>query len=186
MKAFYTLILAAVLSACGGQQNTATPEQPKQVANICPASMGITAEKLLLNMDSGLKATNAPTAVSDKNVVQNECGYQVTIKTAFGAVLMQLNPQQEVLNIGAVYEKNGNLADNTQNMFAVIQTVISTNGTAKLGETEVGKVLFETTAGTIQAAKSSGTASKDIEYGGNLYTVSVEGNAVAILARKKF
>lgn len=195
MSKQWAVFLAVILAACGGQktdparqpeQTNVIQEQPKQAVNLCPQSMGVTAEKLLLNIDSGLKATNAPVGILDKNVVQNECGYQVTMETEFGAVFIQLNPKQDVLSVSAGYENKSDLAKNARNMLAVIQTVISTEGRAKLGETEIGNALYKTIIDTMLAAKESGAASKDIEYGGNRYTVNVEGSAVAVVARKQF
>ena len=185
MKMFYVLVLGLVLAGCGGE-GSPTAAKPVGAAQLCPESMGITAEKLFSNMDAGLKATNAPVNILDKSVTPNECGYQVQMVTGFGAVFIQLNPQQEVLSLGAGYDNSSNLADNTRNLFAVIQTVVSTNGTAKLGETEIGKTLFSAAADTVLAAKESGSASKDLTYGGNLYTVTVEGKTVAMLTRKQF
>ena len=69
MKLMLALVLACTLAACGSQEiaakQEAAPQQetaPQQAA-ICAEPMGISVEKLLLNIDAGLKGIGAPSTV---------------------------------------------------------------------------------------------------------------------------
>lgn len=181
MKRMLALILAFAVAACGNQETVTTQEAAPQQAAICAEPMGISAEKLLLNMDAGLKGINISSAIQDKNVSENECGYQVIMMTHFGAIQMETNPQQEVLRLSTAAQLNPDLS----NLFASIQTITAIDGMEKMGQTEIGNLLFKTVSDMAPEAKQAGSASKDIEYKGKHYSIMIEGNNLALLVRKQ-
>lgn len=199
MKMVYALALAVVLAGCGQGQSTqgqSASEQAPPAATasqaeskpFCPEPMAINAEQYFMNLDTSLKAINQPAQVKDKKIDANDCGYQLVMLMEYGAIQMQLDAEQKLLNLGVGYENTQqNPADNLNSLFGVIQSIVALHGTEKMGESKVGTLLFKTVTETMEAAvNGSGTATKDVELDGFLYTVAVEGKAVAILARKKF
>ena len=179
MKLILALVLACTLAACGSQETATKQEAVPQQAAICAEPMGISAEKLLLNMDAGLKGIG-PSAVQNKNIEENECGYQIVMMTDFGAIQVETNPQQEVLRLSAATQLNSDLS----NLFAVVQTITAIDGTEKMGQTEIGNLLFKTVSDMAPEVKKSGNASKDFEYKGKYYSIMIEGNNLAMLVRK--
>ncbi len=197
MKMVYALALAVVLAGCGQGQSTqgqSASEQAPPAATasqveskpLCPEPMAINAEQYFMNLDAGLKAINQPTQVNDKKLDANDCGYQLVMLMKSGAIQMQLDAEQRLLNLGAGYENTQQPVDNMSNLFTIIQSIVALHGTERMGESKVGTLLFNTVTETMEAAvNGSGTAAKDVELDGFLYTVAVEGKAVATLARKK-
>ena len=184
MKLILALVLACTLAACGSQETAAkqeaAPQQetaPQQAA-ICAEPMGISVEKLLLNIDAGLKGIGAPSTVQSKK--ENECGYQIVMMTDFGATQVETNPQQEVLKLLTATQLNSDLS----NLFASIQTITAIDGTEKMGQTEIGDLLFKTIGDMVPEVKQSGNASKDFEYKGKYYSIMIEGNNLVMLVRK--
>lgn len=186
MKLMLALVLACTLAACGSQEiaakQEAAPQQetaPQQAA-ICAEPMGISVEKLLLNIDAGLKSIGAPSTVQSKNIEENECGYQIVMMTDFGAIQVGTNPQQEVLRLSTATQLNSDLS----NLFATIQTITAIDGTEKMGQTEIGNLLVKTIGDMAPEVKQSGNASKDFEYKGKYYSIMIEGNNLVMLVRK--
>lgn len=186
MKLILALALACTLAACGSQETAAKQETalqqetaPQQTV-ICAEPMGISAEKLLLNIDAGLKGIGASSAVQSKNIEENECGYQIVMITDFGATQVETNPQQEVLKLLTATQLNPDLS----NLFATIQTITAIDGTEKMGQTEIGDLLFKTISDMAPEVKQSGNASKDFEYKGKYYSIMIEGNNLVMLVRK--
>lgn len=175
-----TLVLACTLAACGSQETAAKQETAPQQAAICAEPMGISVEKLLLNIDAGLKGIGAPSAVQSKNIEENECGYQIVMMTDFGAIQVATNPQQEVLRLSTATQLNSDLS----NLFATIQTITAIDGTEKMGQTEIGNLLVKTIGDMASEVKQSGNASKDFEYKGKYYSIMIEGNNLVMLVRK--
>lgn len=180
MKLMLTLVLACTLAACGSQETAAKQETAPQQAAICAEPMGISVEKLLLNIDAGLKGIGAPSAVQSKNIEENECGYQIVMMTDFGAIQVATNPQQEVLRLSTATQLNSDLS----NLFATIQTITAIDGTEKMGQTEIGNLLVKTIGDMASEVKQSGNASKDFEYKGKYYSIMIEGNNLVMLVRK--
>ena len=180
MKLMLALVLACTLAACGSQEIAAKQEAAPQQAAICAEPIGISVEKLLLNIDAGLKGIGAPSTVQSKNIEENECGYQIVMMTDFGAIQVGTNPQQEVLRLSTATQLNSDLS----NLFATIQTITAIDGTENMGQTEIGNLLVKTIGDMAPEVKQSGNASKDFEYKGKYYSIMIEGNNLVMLVRK--
>lgn len=188
MKTFLLIISAVCLTACGQnnavKQNTQSEHVVQQV--LCPEPMGIKVETLLVNMDSGLKATKRPSTVGDKEVVKDECGHRMTFATDFGAVDIRMNPQQELLALAVGQNSSPDVSTNFSNALAVMQVATSPFGRSRFLETELGKKLMETAiSAQSQANQSEGTAEQEFEYGGNTFSVVIQQKLLNVVVRKK-
>lgn len=189
------IAVGLALAACGQQQSETAPAQPKQEMTaeqakyvLCGQALDLTAEQLLKNMDEGLRATKASPAILDQKLTANDCGYTLEMAMTYGAIRLELDEQQKVRNLAVGYQNisgQEGLLKNMNNALASVQTVMSINGSAKFGETELGKKLFTTLIDLMAENKNSaGAATKDVDFDGKRYTVGIEGRTVAIVVRK--
>ena len=189
MKAYVWVLAAFMLAACG--QKTEEAKQPQGVtaealkAAICPQPMGISVEKLLLNMDAGLKNNGVSSQIVDQKIQATECGYQINMVLDFGSVQVMTDEQQQVVSLGAGFDNGADVVANLKSSLAVMQVLNAPIGSGKVLETEAGKKLMEVATQVNVDAAKAGEASQDFEYGDNLYTVAKDGKTLAMVVRKK-
>ena len=197
MKRAYFVAVFAFLTACGQQPSSQalSPAASEVVQTnvpaqniFCPESMGIQVDKVLLNMESGLKEIQqyrTPISESAKNITSNECGYSMTFSTHFGVVNINMNQQQELLTLGVGQVNTNDIKENMRNSFATMQAITSPFGRSRFGSTELGmKIMEVATAVQLQANANGGQAEQEFKYGGNTFMVGIKNKNLVLIVRK--
>lgn len=190
-KILIAALLMASLTACGKKEATApVPEAPKSqaasAANLCPESMGVSGETVILNIEKNLKSMNNSTKVIDKSVTKNECGSAMVMQTKDYVIQMILDNQNQLLQFGVGYEEPNDVTANAVKLLGAIQVIVSPVSTTPAGEMDEGKKLAFIAMEAIQESKKTGASSRTFDFEQRRYTINMENKAVAIVVRKPF